>query len=171
MSRANWLCASAIALTLGHVLGCSHPYLYTAPATFTVNNESVTKAIEDVMTYNSMVRMDGKPTVDCAGETHCTIAYTVQQSLGGSSEWEDNEMIRPTRQIWKTLFADPRFQSGTITVSGPATSEGFHSPTQPYYSLTCDRQQAAQIDWKNIDGWGLRQSCEYSPMARGMPGS
>lgn len=159
-----------MALVVGHVVGCSHPYLYTAPATFIVSNDSVTKAIEDVMTYNSMVLMEGKPTVDCSGETHCAIAYTVQQSLGGSTTWEDNELIRPTRQIWKTLFADPRFQSGTITVSGPAISDGLKSPKQPYYSLTCDRQHTAQVDWRDIDGWGIRHTCDYAPLANGMPG-
>lgn len=156
-------------LALGPVVGCSRPYLYTAPATFTVSNQSVTKAIEDVMTHNSMVLIDGRPTANCAVETHCVIAYTVRSSLGGSTTWEDNELIRPTRQIWKTLFADPQFQSGTITVSGPAISDGDKGRAQPYYSLTCDREHTAHVDWRDIDGWGIRHTCDYSPLAKGMP--
>lgn len=169
MSRVKWLCAAVSTLSIGLLVGCSRPFTYSAPATFTVSNASVTKAIEDVMTYNAMVKLTGTPTVTCAGEAHCNIAYATQQSLGGSSNWEDNELIRPTRQIWKTLFADPQFLSGTITVSGPATT-GETGPGQPYYSLTCDRKRTAEVDWKDIDGWGLRHTCDYSALVNGMPG-
>jgi hypothetical protein len=167
--RVPWLCASVVVLGAGTLAGCSVPRTYTAPASFTVSNESVTKAIDEVMALNSMVKIAGQPAVDCTGETRCSIAYAIQHSLGGSSNWEDNELIRPTRQIWKTLFADPRFQSGTITVSGPEISNS--SATQPYYRLSCDRQRAAHIDWSNIDGWGLRRECQYSPLISGLPGT
>jgi hypothetical protein len=167
--RIKWLCASVTVFWSGALVGCSAPKSYVAPATFTVSNQSVTVAIEEVLALNSMVRIDGKPNVDCAGEIRCKIAYTIQQSAGGSSNFEDNELIRPTRQIWKTLFADPKFQSGTITVSGPQTSNG--TATQPYYRLSCDRQRTAHTDWSDIDGWGLRQRCEYSPLVGGMPGT
>jgi hypothetical protein len=167
--RVTRLCATVAVLGAGTLVGCSVPRTYSAPATFRVSNESVTKAIEDVMALDSMVKIHGQPDVDCAGETRCSIAYAIQQSLGGSSNWEDNEMIRPTRQIWKTLFADPEFQSGTITVSGPEASDD--NVTQPYYTLSCDRQHTAQIDWSDIDGWGLRRECDYSPLIGGMPGT
>ena len=169
MSRARWLCASVFALTVGHLVGCSRPYIYTAPATFTVTNESVSKTIEAVMTYTSTVPIDGTPVVSCTGETHCTMAYTIQYSVGESPNWADQEMIRPTRQIWKTLFTDPQFQSGTITVSGPAPSAG--GKRQPYYSLTCDRQHTVHIDWTGIQGSGIRHACDYSPVTQGMPGT
>ncbi len=169
MNRA--VCASVVALAAGHLIGCSHPYTYSAPATFAVSDESVTKTIEEVVANNSLVTLDGRPEVSCEGQTRCKIAYSIAQSVGGSSEWEDNEMVRPTRQIWKTLFADSQFQSGTITVSGPATSDTAKNPTQPYFSLTCDRQRTAQLDWRDIDGWGIRQHCDYSPLATGMPGT
>jgi hypothetical protein len=73
--------------------------------------------------------------------------------------------------VWKALFADPAFQSGTITVSGPVTSVGGKSSTDIYYSLTCDRKAAAQIDWDKVDGNGLRTLCAYSPKIKGMPGA
>ncbi len=169
MHRVRWLCAIVTIFGANALVGCSVPDTYSAPATFTVSNESVTRAIEEVMNLNSMTKIDGEPDVDCAGETHCSIAYVIQESLGGSSNWEDNELIRPTRQIWKTLFTDPKFQFGTITVSGPQTLDD--NATQPYYSLSCDRQRAARIDWSDIDGWGLRQRCDYSPLIGGMPGT
>lgn len=169
MRRVRWLCASVLVLEAGLLVGCSVPQTYSAPALFTVSNQSVTKVIEDVMTLNSTAKMEGEPNVDCANETRCSIAYAIAQSLGGSTNWEDNELIRPTRQIWKTLFADPKFQSGTITVSGSQPPTG--GSTQPYYKLSCDRQHTAHVDWSDIDGWGLRQSCDYSPLADGMPGT
>ncbi len=165
------MCAGVAALAAGWVMACSHPYTYSAPATFTVSDESVTKTIEEVVTNNSLVTLDGIPKVNCAGQTRCSISYAIEQSVGGSSGWEDNEMIRPTRQVWKTLFTDPQFQSGTITVSGPATSNSAKSATQPYYSLTCERQRTAHVDWRDIDGWGIRQNCDYSPLTTGMPGT
>ncbi|MGC2654922.1 MAG: hypothetical protein WA317_15320 [Mycobacterium sp.] len=169
MRHVTWLCASVVVLGAGPLVSCSVPLTYSAPATFTVSNESVSEAIEQVMTLNSMVKIDGKPDVECAGETRCSIAYAIEQSLGGSSNWEDNELIRPTRHIWQTLFADPKFQSGTITVSGPQISNA--SAMQPYYTLSCDRRQTAHVDWSDIDGWGLRRSCDYSPLIGGMPGT
>lgn len=168
MNRA--VCTSVVALAAGALIGCSHPYTYTAPATFTVSDASVAKTIEEVVTNNSLVTLDGTPKVTCAGRTRCSMDYSIKQSVGGSSEWEDNEMVRPTRQIWKTLFADPQFQSGTITVSGPATSDNAKSTTEQYYSLTCDRQHTANLDWKNVDGWSIRQHCDYSPLTAVMPG-
>jgi hypothetical protein len=165
----TWLCARVLVAGLCLLVSCSVPPTYSAPATFTVSNESVTKAIEQVMALSSVVRIDGQPNVDCTGETRCSIAYAIEQSVGGSSNWEDNELIRPTREIWQTLFADPQFQFGTITVSGPQPSNT--NATQPYYTLSCDRRQTAHVDWSDIDGWGLRRSCDYSPLIGGMPGT
>jgi hypothetical protein len=165
----RWLCAGVTVLGSCLLVSCSVPRTYSAPATFTVSNESVTKAIEQVMTVSSVVSINGEPSVNCAGETRCSIAFAVEQPVGGSSNWEDNELIRPTREIWQTLFTDPKFQSGTITVSGPQPSDD-HA-MQPYYKLSCDRRQTAHIDWSDVDGWGLRRSCDYSPLIGGMPGT
>lgn len=169
MRVVEWLCRSVVVLGSCLLAACSVPRTYSPPATFTVSNESVTKAIEEVLTVSSVVRIDGEPNVNCAGETRCSIAYAIEQSVGGSSNWEDNELIRPTREIWQTLFTDPKFQSGTITVSGPQPSND-HA-TQPYYKLSCDRRQTAHVDWSDIDGWGLRRNCDYSPLIGGMPGT
>lgn len=169
MRRVRWLFVSVVAFGAGPLAGCSVPHLYSAPATFTVSNQAVAKVIEDVMALNSTTTIAGEPDVNCANETRCTIAYAIQQSLGGSTNWEDNELIRPTRQIWKTLFTDPKFESGTITVSGSQPLTG--ASDQPYYKLSCDRQHTAHVDWSDIDGWGLRRSCDYSPLADGMPGT
>lgn len=105
--------------------------------------------------------------VSCTGENTCAITYTVKEPTGVS---DDDELILPTRQMWKAMFTDPRFQSGTITVSGPATSVGGKSSTGVYYSLSCDQQAAQQIDWDKVDGNGLRTLCAYEPRIKGMPG-
>ena len=97
--------------------GCSTTPDYSAPASFTVSNDTVAHVVQQALTRTSFAtHEDGPPTVDCLGETRCTIAYTVQEPVGLINEVE---LMLPTRQIWKAMFTDPQFQNGTITVSGP----------------------------------------------------
>jgi hypothetical protein len=76
----------------------------------------------------------------------------------------------PTRQIWKTLFTDPQFESGVINLKGPVTTIGGKSETSTYYTLSCDRSAASQIDWDKVDGDGLRTLCNYVARIKGFPG-
>lgn len=76
------------------------------------------------------------------------------------------KLILSKRQMWKAMFTDPRFQSGAITVSGPATSVGGKSSTDAYYSLTCDQQAAQQIDGNKVDGDGTPQALVFSHQYR-----
>jgi hypothetical protein len=80
------------------------------------------------------------------------------------------QLIEPTRQMWKALFNDPQFQSGTITVKGPVTTVGGKNETGSYYTLTCDRYAASQINWDNVDGKGIRTLCDYNAQLQGLPG-
>ncbi len=139
--------------------GCSTRLDYSAPASFTVNNDAVAHVVQQALTRTSFATQeDGPPTVDCLGETRCTIAYTVQEPVG----WiNDVELMLPTRQVWKAMFTDPQFQSGTITVSGPAqTMRGKEKSV--FFTLSCDRGAASQIDWNNIDAQGLKTLCNYT---------
>jgi hypothetical protein len=79
-------------------------------------------------------------------------------------------LVLPTRQVWKALFTDPQFQSGTINVSGPVTTIGGKSKTDLLYTLSCDRDAASQIDWNNVEGKGLRTLCNYHAYVKGLPG-
>jgi len=79
-------------------------------------------------------------------------------------------LVEPTRQIWKALFTDPQFQSGTIRVRGPVTTIGGKAETGVYYLLTCDRDAASHIDWNNVDGKGIRTFCDYQAQTQGLPG-
>ena len=82
----------------------------------------------------------------------------------------DLQLVEPTRQIWKALFTDPQFQSGTIRVRGPVTTIGGKAETGVYYLLTCDRDTASHIDWNNVDGKGIRTLCDYQAQTQGLPG-
>lgn len=148
---------------------------YSAPSSFTVSNEAVAQVVHDAIAGDSdATKMDGSPVVNCTGETTCTIAYTVQEPAralwGSKDDATDMQLIMPTRQMWKALFADPQFQSGTINVSGPATTIGGKSKTDVFYTLSCDRDAASQIDWNNVDGKGLRTLCNYQAQIQGLPG-
>lgn len=150
---------SATAAAVIVASGCSTTPDYSAPASFTVSDDAVAHVVQQALTRTTFAtHEDGKPTVDCLGETRCTIAYTVQQPVGFLNEVE---LILPTRQIWKAMFTDPRFQNGTITVSGPATTVRGRE-TSVLFTLSCDRGAASQIDWNNVDGKGLKTLCNYT---------
>ena len=172
MIRATWLAIACISIASSTLAGCSSTPTYSAPATFTVTNDAVIKAVQlAIGAAPEATKLDGPARASCDDKTTCQIAYTIQEPLGGTGDMNDLEMIQPTRQIWKTLFADPAFKEGTITVSGPVTSVGGKSSTDIYYTLVCDRQAAAQIDWDKVDGNGLRTLCTYMPMLKGLPGN
>lgn len=80
------------------------------------------------------------------------------------------QLISPTAQMWKAMFNDSQFQSGTITVKGPATTAGGKTETTVYFTLTCDRADASKIDWDIVDGHGIRTQCDYEPQTEGLPG-
>jgi hypothetical protein len=79
------------------------------------------------------------------------------------------QLFLPTAPMWKALFADPQFQSGTVTVRGPVNTSDSHGETAIYFTLTCDRADAAKIDWGTVDGHGIRTQCDYKPEAQGLP--
>jgi hypothetical protein len=172
MFRVISLAAMSVAAAVGALAGCSSGRTYSAPATFTATDESVAKLAQQAVDADSVAtKMDGPASANCDTQKTCTISYTIEEPIGGASSKADTEMIEPTRQIWKALFADPTFQSGTITVSGPVTAIGGKPATDIYFSLTCDRRAAGKIDWDTIDGKGLRMRCSYSPKIKGMPHS
>jgi serine/threonine-protein kinase len=150
---------SAAAAAIIVASGCSTALDYSAPASFTVSNDAVAHVVQQALTRTTFATHgDGPPTVECSGETRCTIAYTVQEPVGFINEVE---LVLPTRQMWKALFTDPHFQSGTITVSGPAkTMRG--KDTSVLFTLSCDRSAASQIDWNIVDAKGLKTLCNYT---------
>jgi hypothetical protein len=133
-----------------------------------VSDDAVAVVVHDAIAGDrDAAKLSGSPVVDCTGETTCTIAYTVQKSAGYDS---DRELLYPTRQIWKALFTDPHFQSGTMNISGPVTTVGGKSETALLLTVTCDRNAASQIDWDKVDGDGLRTLCGFQAHVAGFPG-
>ena len=142
--------------------------------TYAVRNDAVAQVVHDAIAGDhDATPLNGSPVADCTRARNCTIAYTVQQPMGGLWDNErvaDLQLVEPTRQIWKALFTDPHFQSGTIRVRGPVTTIGGKADSGTYYLLTCDRDAASHIDWNNVDGKGIRILCDYQAQAQGLPG-
>jgi hypothetical protein len=137
-----------------------------APSNFTVSDSAVVSLTKNVIdNAGSSPGLQGTPQADCRGERHCRITYTVKQPTGIST---DLELIQPTAQIWKGLFEDPNFQSGTIEAEGPLTSVGGVSSNGPLFTVSCDRNAAAQINWDAVDGNGLRTLCQYTKLVKGL---
>jgi hypothetical protein len=159
--------------TLAFLVGCSSTPQYSAPQSFTVGNSAVAQLVQEVLGGDRFAPpIEGSPIVTCTGRTTCTISYTVQETSGTVFHKEiaaDDQLFLPTAQMWKALFTDPQFQSGTVTVRGPITTSESNSETAIYFTLTCDRTDAANIDWSTVDGHGIRTQCDYRPQAQGLP--
>ena len=163
--------ASLSLAALAFLVGCSSPTQYSAPQSFTVGNDAVAQVVQDAVGGDRLAApIEGSPIVTCTGRTNCTISYTVREPSGTVFHKEtaaDEQLFLPTAQMWKALFADPQFQRGTVTVRGPSAN---NSETAIYFTLTCDRADAAKIDWGSVDGNALRTHCDYRSQVRGLPG-
>src|SRR6516165_4954570 len=134
----GWAGVAACHALLKSVEESSRPY--SAPASFTVSNDAVAQVVRDAIAgYSGATPMDGSPVVNCTAETTCTISYTLKESAGSlwgsSDDAADRQVLLPTRQIWKAMFTDAQFQSGTINVSGPVTTIGGKSKTDLLFTL------------------------------------
>jgi len=139
--------------------GCSTAPEYAAPASFTVSNEAVADVVTHALSRTSFAaHEDGSPTVDCSGATTCAIAYRVKDWVGYA---KNVELLLPTRQMWKAMFADPNFQRGTITVSAPTETLSGKAVT-PLVSVSCARGAASRVDWNAVDAQGLKDACDYT---------
>jgi hypothetical protein len=162
---------SVAALVL--LVGCSSPPQYSAPESFTVDNSAVALLVQESVGGDRLAApIEGPPLVACTGRTTCTISYTVREPSGTVFHKEtaaDEQLFLPTAQMWKALFADPQFQSATVTVRGPVATSESNSATAIYFTLTCDRTSATKIDWGSVDGHGIRTQCDYKPQTQGLP--
>ena len=160
MRAATILCMlSATFLSAVVAAGCSTAPDYAAPASFTVSDEAVADVVNHALSRTSFAaHQDGSPTVDCSGSTTCAIAYRVKNWVGFV---KDIELLLPTRQMWKAMFADPNFQRGTITVSAPTeTLRG--TAVTPLLSISCARGAVSRVDWHAVDVEGMKAACEYT---------
>jgi hypothetical protein len=159
----------AAALMAGGLLlgGCGGASNYSAPSSFTVSNAAVAAVVTQAVNHTaSSPGLNGSPIVDCTGESSCYITYTVKKPVGTSN---DIELLKTTRQIWKALFEDSKFQVATLEVDAPATSAVRSAGTRnTLFTLVCDRSAASQIDWSKVDGKGLKTLCHYTPPVSGM---
>ena len=163
---------SIAVLTL--LVGCSSTPRHSAPQPFTVSNDAVAQVVRDAVAGDRWAApIEGSPLVNCTGQARCTISYTVQEATSTIFHKEhaaDMQLISPTAPMWKALFNDPQFLSGTLTVRGPVTTAEGKAETAIYFTLTCDRAAASKIDWDNVDGHGIRTQCDYKAQTEGLPG-
>jgi hypothetical protein len=165
--------ASLFLAVLAFVVGCSSPPQYSAPQSFTVGDAAVVQLVQDAIGRDRFAApIEGSPMVNCNGRKTCMISYTVRETTGTIFHKEvaaDDQLFLPTVQMWKGLFTDPQFQSGTITVKGPVSPAQGKSGTGIYFTLTCDRAAASKINWDTVDGHELRHECAYKPETQGLP--
>lgn len=165
--------ASLSLVALAFLVGCSSTPRYSAPQSFTVGNNAVAQLVQEAVGGDRFAApIEGSPIVTCTGRTTCTISYTVRETTAAAFYKEitaDEQLFLPTAQMWKALFTDPQFQSGTVTVRGPVNASESNSVPAIYFTLTCDRADAAKIDWGTVDGHGIRTQCDYKPEAQGLP--
>lgn len=111
------------ALVFVFLVGCSSPPQYSAPQTFTVDSNGVAQLVQESVGGDRLAApIEGSPVVTCTGRTTYTIRYTVREPSGTVFHKEiaaDEQLFLPTAQMWKALFADPQFQSASVTLRGP----------------------------------------------------
>jgi hypothetical protein len=138
-------------------------YEYKAPKSFVVSEASVTKAVEGAINHSDgSSGLASKPELVCTKRENCAIDYTVKAAVGDNP---GSELIAPTRQLWKTMFEDPKLQDAQIIVSGPGTSVGGKHGKRVYFSLLCNRADDEQINWDSVQPSGIETVCEYIPVA------
>lgn len=109
----------------------------------------------------------------CNGRASCTITYHTATSKSGlipfttrSPESLQRSLFIEVSDLYKHLFGDPLFQSGTITILGDLVTAGGKDVVGPVLKVTCTRSDANQIDWDNLPftnyGEGLKSICDYS---------
>ena len=168
------LCKASPSLAVIAVfVGCSSPPQYSAPQSFTISDNAVVQLVREAVAGDQWAApIEGSPIVNCTGRTTCTINYTVRETSGTIFHKEvaaDMQLFMPTVQMWKALFTDPQFESGTVTVKGPVSTAQSDSETGTYFTLTCNRADAAKINWDTLDGHELRHLCAYKPETQGLP--
>jgi hypothetical protein len=163
---ARVLAAAIIVVTVA--AGCSTPsrdntsdvVAASDMAGFTVSRAAVIRVVQDALADAiTPAKLNGLPVVTCSGEKTCAIAYTVMKATGIG---RDIELIQPTRQIWKALFLDARFDSGIITVSGPVITDDGNVQISQLFTLRCNRDVGSAVDWKLVSGLVIRRVCDYS---------
>jgi hypothetical protein len=137
--------------------GCGGSEEAKAPTSFTANDGSVSKIITEAINGGTSPGLAKPPEVHCFNK-ECLISYVIKEPTGVSYELEE---ILPTRQVWKALFEDPSIKAAKITVEGPVESLGGKKETGEIYELECNREDASQIDWDNVDEEGMTKICKY----------
>jgi hypothetical protein len=152
-------CAAALIAGVLLLGGCGGASNYSAPSSFTVSNAAVSAVVTQAVNHTaSSPGLNGSPIVDCSGESSCYI-YTVNKRAGIN---HDIELLR-TRQIWKALFEDSKFQIATLEVDTPVTSAvAAAGGRNTLFILVCERSAASQIDWSKVDVKGLKTRCRYA---------
>jgi len=79
---------SATGAVLTVAVGCSTTPDYAAPSVFTVSNNAVTLVVQEALAHTAgAAQVEGSATVNCSGETSCTIAVSAAvKTVDGNAE-------------------------------------------------------------------------------------
>jgi hypothetical protein len=118
-------------------------------------------------------------SVSCINGTDCAIAYNdldpeshpiLSKIFGSEINDVEFQLIQPMTALFKALFSDPRFQSGTLTSWINFQTVGGEVVKAPVLTVTCDRAADTQINWDNVGPAGLQQLCSnYKLLPDGTP--
>jgi hypothetical protein len=151
------LAGTLAAVTVG-ATGCFTTE-YEAPSHFTVTSAGVAKVVSGAINDTVLSPgLKGSPSVRCSPAS-CVISYTVK---GRAQFNPDVELLNPTRQIWRALLEDPRFQHATIHAD-VAKGDGI----EPLFTLDCQRAQVQRLDWNRVQGATLRRDCTFKAAGAG----
>jgi hypothetical protein len=95
------------------------------------------------------------------GKVTCGVTYEIDELVGIDA---DEELLNAQRDVWETLFANPRFKEGFVELEAPVETVGGKESVDPVLRVRCDRAAARQIDWGNVQSDGMKQLCRWDQL-------
>lgn len=144
---------SATTTTLKNAFGPS----YKPASPFHPNATNVPQLVAYAVDAGSTLGLAKAPRVSCANH-RCTISYEVGEPPTRSF---DEELVLPTRRIFKAMFDNKLFRRATILVRGPTVSLDNRKRLVDFFRMTCTRADSDAIDWNTVTHTVMESRCDY----------
>lgn len=95
------------------------------------------------------------------GRVTCGVTYEIDDLVGIDT---DEELLNAQRDVWETLFANPRFKEGFVELEAPVETVGGKESVASVLRVRCNRAAARQIDWDNVQSDGMKQLCQWDQL-------
>jgi hypothetical protein len=137
----------------------------TEPGRFRATNKLVRRF------FKVQSKADDLRDVDCqADRSSCSVRY--KDSVGDLGKLGDllfgeynrdyeRQLTSTATDLFKRLFSDKKFSSGTVTVLLAVVDVGGKDKTVPALTMSCDRDADRRISWDQVEPRGLRTYCDY----------